>query len=138
MTFSVEFATNLWRYVGGGDAGWMPLSTAPAEYLEGAPIRLDQHLSSYDVRAILEDRHGDLWFGTWGGGLNRLRDRRIEVFTIRDGLAGDRVQALHQDTEGVLWIGTTEGLSRQDLNPQPSTLNASSRSPPRMACRTSR
>ncbi|MEK7674554.1 MAG: triple tyrosine motif-containing protein, partial [Verrucomicrobiota bacterium] len=68
-----------------------------------------------------EDRHGDLWFGTWGGGLNRLRDRRIEVFTIRDGLAGDRVQALHQDTEGVLWSGTTEGLSRQD--PQPSTFN---------------
>ncbi|MEK7678380.1 MAG: two-component regulator propeller domain-containing protein, partial [Verrucomicrobiota bacterium] len=121
MTFSVEFATNLWRYVGGGVPGWMPLSAAPAEYLADAPIRLDQHLSSYDVRAILEDRHGDLWFGTWGGGLNRVRDRRIDVFTARDGLAGDRIQALHQDAEGVLWIGTTEGLSRQDT--QPSTFN---------------
>ena len=44
--------------------------------------------------------------------LNRLRDGRLEVFTVVDGLPDDRVRALYADRAGGLWIGTEGGRSR--------------------------
>ncbi len=69
-------------------------------------------LANFDVRAILQDRRGTIWFGTAGGGLNRLQDRRFTAFTIKDGLVSNEAWALHEDADGSLWIGTKEGLSR--------------------------
>ena len=38
----------------------------------------------------------------------------VRVFTQDDGLAGDRVTCLAQDSRGYLWVGTATGLSRFD------------------------
>ncbi|MDB6034313.1 MAG: putative Two component regulator propeller domain protein, partial [Verrucomicrobiales bacterium] len=65
-----------------------------------------------DVRCILEDHDQNMWFGTQGRGLIRLRAGRFDAFTTRDGLSNDRVWALHEDKQGTLWIGTEDGLSR--------------------------
>jgi ligand-binding sensor domain-containing protein/signal transduction histidine kinase len=65
-----------------------------------------------DVRVLLEDRTGAVWIGTQGGGLNRWREGRFATFSMRDGLSSDFVWALHQDADGVLWIGTNHGLNR--------------------------
>ena len=78
-------------------------------------------LSNNDVRAVLEDWSGDLWIGTWGGGLNHY-DPETETFTIYkndpgdpDSLSNDRIFSLFEDREGVLWIGfSSGGLDRLD------------------------
>lgn len=36
----------------------------------------------------------------------------IRVFTVSDGLAGESVRALLEDSHGYLWVGTSSGLSR--------------------------
>ncbi|MCZ7635993.1 MAG: hypothetical protein M5U12_08120 [Verrucomicrobia bacterium] len=69
-------------------------------------------LGTNDVRALLEDRTGALWVGTFGGGLSRLRDGAWTTLRTADGLSNDRVWALHEDQDGVLWIGTEYGLNR--------------------------
>jgi signal transduction histidine kinase/ligand-binding sensor domain-containing protein len=66
----------------------------------------------HDARCILEDRDRNMWFGTQGQGLIRLRGGKLDVFTTRDGLSSDRVWALHEDAQGMLWIGTEDGLTR--------------------------
>lgn len=38
----------------------------------------------------------------------------VRTYTTADGLAGDDIRALHQDSRGFLWIGTATGLSRFD------------------------
>ncbi len=38
----------------------------------------------------------------------------FEEFSVSDGLAGNDIQTLFQDSRGFLWIGTAEGLSRYD------------------------
>jgi signal transduction histidine kinase/ligand-binding sensor domain-containing protein len=38
----------------------------------------------------------------------------VRVYTVDDGLAGDEINAILQDSRGFLWIGTDSGLSRFD------------------------
>jgi ligand-binding sensor domain-containing protein/signal transduction histidine kinase len=63
-------------------------------------------------RVLLRDRDGNVWIGTMGQGLVRLRDGKAERFTRRDGLSGDLIGTLFEDREGNLWVGTTNGLDR--------------------------
>ncbi len=66
-------------------------------------------LSSNIVWAVHEGRDGSLWIGTFGGGLNRLKDGRFDVYTSADGLPDTSVRAIQEDAAGTLWIGTTNG-----------------------------
>jgi streptogramin lyase len=63
------------------------------------------------VMAILEDRDGNLWFGTVGDGLLKF-DRKGRKFiryrndpTNPESLSEDDVAALFQDREGNIWAG---------------------------------
>jgi ligand-binding sensor domain-containing protein len=58
------------------------------------------------------DRDGNVWMGTFGQGLLRLRHGRVERFTRRDGLSSDMINALSEDREGDLWVGTARGIDR--------------------------
>jgi ligand-binding sensor domain-containing protein/signal transduction histidine kinase len=60
------------------------------------------------ARAIHQDRNQRLWLGT-SHGLVRMDGLRWKKFTTADGLAADAVQALADDAEGNLWIGTVGG-----------------------------
>jgi signal transduction histidine kinase len=73
-------------------------------------------LGADDVRAICDDADGNLWVGTYGGGLNRLRTRESKFDSFRknsSGLPSDEVSSLYVDSSGVIWIGTAvSGLAR--------------------------
>ncbi len=67
----------------------------------GNPVR--------DVRTIIEDGKGAVWFGTASKGLGCLKDGVIHQFRKTDGLSSDYIECLHFDEDGVLWIGTFGG-----------------------------
>ncbi|MCA9729398.1 MAG: hypothetical protein KC729_17050, partial [Candidatus Eisenbacteria bacterium] len=76
----------------------------------------DRTPNSKSVTDILEDSSGRLWVGTYSSGLDLL-DRetgRFRYFTVRDGLAGNKVDGILEDADGDLWITTNQGLSRFD------------------------
>lgn len=58
--------------------------------------------------------NGDIWAGTWGGGVSRYDGKKWTSFTSKDGLAGNIVYAMAQDAKGVFWFGTNKGISRYD------------------------
>jgi ligand-binding sensor domain-containing protein/signal transduction histidine kinase len=64
------------------------------------------------VSALLVDRHGVLWIGTSWDGLARYENGKYDYFLKADGLDNDDVQALFEDSEGNLWIGTGGGLDQ--------------------------
>jgi ligand-binding sensor domain-containing protein len=84
------------------------------------------------VTAIFDDRRGDLWVGTAGGGLQRL-DRETGGFEHFD-LAGDVVpliaDPLVEDPGGELWVATDGGLSRLDPATGHTTTYGDDRSDP--------
>lgn len=71
------------------------------------------------VRSILEDKAGNLWIGTEGGGLV-LFDRRQHKITARyttaEGLCNNAVLNILEDGQGHLWMSTFNGISRFDIN----------------------
>ena len=71
-------------------------------------------LSGLDVRGIIQDRAGNLWFGTTGSGVSRYDGRTFTTFTTKDGLAHDDVRSMFQDDAGHFWFGTGGGVSRYD------------------------
>ena len=62
------------------------------------------------VNAMVFDRDGNLWVGTVGKGLFRIRGNVVDHFQHRDGLSGDSVLALLEDREGIVWTVTTNGI----------------------------
>ncbi|WP_136805478.1 two-component regulator propeller domain-containing protein [Desulfosediminicola flagellatus] len=78
-------------------------------------------LSSNLVYALEVDRHGTLWIGTVGGGLNKYdasTDRFIRYLNDPEdpkSLSHNGVVAIMEDSNGYLWIGTEGGgLNRLD------------------------
>lgn len=76
-------------------------------------------LNSPIVGAVAEDRDGVLWFGTEGGGLNRLDGsrNRFRTFDRSAGLSSEVIKSLLCDTtRQVLWIASLyHGVDRMDL-----------------------
>jgi ligand-binding sensor domain-containing protein len=74
----------------------------------------------YGVRALHQDRQGNLWVGTMGGLHVRRRGERELVRYRHDpqqarSLSHDWVVALHEDAQGRMWAGTYGGgLNRFD------------------------
>ncbi|MEI6391418.1 MAG: two-component regulator propeller domain-containing protein [Verrucomicrobiota bacterium] len=66
------------------------------------------------VRAIADDVAGNFWIGTDGGGLIRLRESGLTVFTRTNGFPSDNISSLCVDEEQVVWAGTSRGLARFD------------------------
>lgn len=64
------------------------------------------------VVALAVDAQGDVWVGTWGGGLSRFDGTRFTTYTVKDGLPGNHVFMLHVDAQQRLWIGTNNGLAQ--------------------------
>jgi len=87
-------------------------ATAPA-----VPVASSGHF----YRRALFDRDGALWGATYSAGIYRIaRPDRLpaggqpveESFAAKDGLTSDRAQAILEDREGNLWVGTSTGLDR--------------------------
>ncbi len=62
------------------------------------------------VGPVVQDSAGDIWFGTYGSGLFRIKDGKREHYTTRDGLVGDTIISLFAASGGELWIGSDRGL----------------------------
>jgi len=70
--------------------------------------------------SLAEDQHGILWIGTHSSGMLRFDPQTQQFQTIehdagrRGTLTDNRVNSLHFDRNGVLWVATQNGLNRFD------------------------
>ncbi len=67
------------------------------------------------ISCSIEDKAGNLWFGTYGGGVSRYDGKSFANFTTAQGLANNIVMSILEDKAGNLWFGTYGGgVSRYD------------------------
>jgi ligand-binding sensor domain-containing protein len=96
-------------------AGGVPPGSGPPAAQGSAPAP-GQIVAGIDPRiwCIHQDRNGGYWFGSNGNGLYRYDGQRVIHYTEADGLNGDQVRDIEEDTEGNVLISTTDGVSRFD------------------------
>jgi len=70
-------------------------------------------LSNSFVWSVLETKQGQLFAGTWGGGLLVKNGERFETPPELSQLTAP-VVSMYQGSKGELWIGTTLGLNRYE------------------------
>ncbi len=72
-------------------------------------------ISSDKVQCLLRDTRGNLWIGTWGGGLDRLNPVTGKIIHYYPAVPSQEklfITTLAEDSSGGIWVGTREGLYR--------------------------
>lgn len=75
-------------------------------------IGRDKGLSQTDVKAIIQDSNGFMWFGTRNK-LNRYDGNSFRIFDCYDHIAQEQnnnISALFEDKNKKLWVGTDKGV----------------------------
>lgn len=67
-----------------------------------------------NIRCGIQDKAGNLWFGTSGEGVYRYDGKTFTNFTTKDGLSNDLVLSILEDSTGKIWFGTDNGLCQYD------------------------
>jgi len=74
-----------------------------------------QGLKHGNINCMLEDKSGNLWFGTLGGGVSKYDGKSFTHFTDKEGLSNNFVFSMLEDKSGNLWFGTQGGgVSKYD------------------------
>ncbi|MGY6649433.1 two-component regulator propeller domain-containing protein [Wenyingzhuangia sp. IMCC45574] len=99
----IATANGLWRYDGGSFKN----------YLKNEVDKTS--ITDNNISSLYEDSNGDLWVGTYGGGLLKyLRDcdcfeRFIHEFDNPNSLSFNEVKVLFETSDGTFFIGTDGG-----------------------------
>lgn len=77
------------------------------------PANLQANNNTY---SLIEDNYGNIWAATYGNGLNRIRRTanglHYDVFNKKNaGLLSNKVRYIYLDSDGSLWVATTNGVS---------------------------
>ncbi|MFT4924446.1 MAG: signal transduction histidine kinase/ligand-binding sensor domain-containing protein [Phenylobacterium sp.] len=64
------------------------------------------------VRSMGEDNQGGLWIGTRAAGLSKITPQRQAFGHVKQGLSHNTIRAIYKNAEGVLWVGTADGLNK--------------------------
>lgn len=75
-------------------------------------------ISGLHITSLLQDSNNDIWIGEWDSGLNRYNNKTgtfDHVAGMGKGLitlSDNRIQFIREESPGVLWVGTENGLNK--------------------------
>lgn len=67
-----------------------------------------------NLHCSLQDKEGNLWFGTTGEGVYLFDGKEFTQFTVKDGLSNNKIWSILEDSSGKIWFGTDNGISQYD------------------------
>jgi signal transduction histidine kinase/ligand-binding sensor domain-containing protein/DNA-binding response OmpR family regulator len=134
----LNLSTGKWRHYNGGSGKNMPFEGSSYAIMKDSHGTLwvgtmlgickynystDDFSRMYELSSLVidieEDRHGNIWFATQGNGLlyyNSGKGNWEQYTSANSGLPSNQINCLKMDENGILWIGTCEGLYRFDEN----------------------
>ncbi|MEP7110770.1 MAG: two-component regulator propeller domain-containing protein [Ferruginibacter sp.] len=94
----------------------LPGKAKPAGYFASMQnFTTRQGLSNNGVICSYIDKKGNIWFGTFGGGVSRYDGKSFTNYSSAQGLSNDNVISICEDSNDNLWFGCYRGsVSRYD------------------------
>ena len=69
------------------------------------------------ITSIIRDTEGNMWFGSFEGGLSRYSDDVFINISMKEGLTSNSIMSIFKDKKDNMWIGTWGGgVSKLDYN----------------------
>jgi ligand-binding sensor domain-containing protein len=93
---------------------WMASWEGAFRYDGKSFTNMTRGVTSARFFSLVEDRKGNLWFGTIGSGVFRYDGISFQNFTTDNGLLNNEVVCIYEDNHGDIWFGTYGGASRYD------------------------
>jgi ligand-binding sensor domain-containing protein/class 3 adenylate cyclase len=62
-----------------------------------------------DIISVMQDRKGNIWLGSKGGGVSRFDGKLFSNYTIEEGLPSNIVWTIFEDSKSNIWFGTYGG-----------------------------
>lgn len=75
---------------------------------------VEDGLGQSQVYAVHQDKMGNLWLGTRGGGISVFDGFEFKSFTEQDGLTNNIINDIEEDSQNRIWVGTNSGLCYYD------------------------
>lgn len=85
-------------------------SAASSQQFRVSQLHTQRQLPVAQVRCIMQDSDGYMWYGTMGGGVCRDNGYQIDVFRLDNSI----VNCLMEDKHQCIWVGTAQGTYRID------------------------
>jgi len=86
----------------------LPPATKDAAIAHLQYLNMEQGLASSFVRAVLEDKRGNIWLGTRGG-VSVYNGESFTHYRENEGLSNNFIRAIAEDQSGNIWLGTEGG-----------------------------
>ena len=100
---------------------WIGTTRLGAFCLQGR--RLTHPVTEGRVSTFYEDRTKTLWIGTWTDGCYQIYPNgRTERHGLADGFGSDFFRTFCEDNDGMMWMGTANGLVRYDRHSGAKTI----------------
>ncbi len=65
-----------------------------------------------NVRDVMEDSRGNIWFATWGGGIVRYDGETFYPLTTKNGLAHNNISKILESSDKDIWFATEGGVTQ--------------------------
>ena len=65
-----------------------------------------------NVRDVIEDSSGSIWFATKGGGTVRYDGETFDTLTTKDGLAHNNISKIYESSDKDIWFATEGGVTQ--------------------------
>ena len=70
---------------------------------------IEEGLPQTQIRKIIQDHNGNIWIGTFGGGVSKFDGKTFVTYSDKDGLANNVVRSILEDQQGNIWFATNGG-----------------------------
>ncbi len=97
---------------------WIPATSAGVyKFNRDSSIQYNQELEAPNglAKSMIITKNDTMYIGSYGEGLLKFHNSAVhKKYTTADGLIGNSIWTVFEDSKGKIWIGTNEGLSILD------------------------
>jgi len=95
---------------------WIGTTAGVLKYRDGEfkKLTMKNGLVDNNIWKIIQDREGNLWFGSKSNGVSKLNSERFKIYKSEEDLPYPAVNAVFRDSKKRVWLGTRGGVAIWD------------------------